>query len=203
MPLQNELIERVRKRFGLLASSSPGDAAPVDFLVKMNLPPLMGRRDAVFERLVEVAEGDVFASSEAERNALYRRMGELVQVAVADTEAILSTLSSPDTEARERRVLQFWLLIRELALALEVMTRLEERLFHPVRELTLELPEPSMREEKLLAETEISLVNEMREIFESARPQLERYRAYARNSFSKPNAERYNKAYNEYLRVFA
>lgn len=203
MPLQNELIERVRKRFGLLASSPPSEAAPVDFLVKMNLPPLMGRRDAASERIVESAGGDIFACPAGERNQFYRRMTELTSVIVADTEAIMGTLSSPDTETRERRVLQFWLLVRELALTLEMMTRVGEKLFHPVRDLTVELPEPSPRDEKLLSETEISLVNQIRELFESARPQLERYRSYARNSFSKSNAERYNKAYKEYLRLYA
>ena len=203
MPLQNELIERVRKRFGLLASSPPSEAAPVDFLVKMNLPPLMGRRDAAFERIVESSGSDIFARPAGERNQLYRRMTELASVIIADTETILGMLSSPDTEARERRVLQFWLLIRELALTLEMMTRVSEKLFHPVPDLTVELPEPSPRDEKLVSETEISLVNQIRELFESARPQLERYRSYARNSFSKSNAERYNKAYKEYLRLYA
>ena len=70
MPLQNELIERVRKRFGLLASSPPPEAAPVDFLVKMNLPPLMGRRDAAFERIVESSGSDIFARPAGERNQL-------------------------------------------------------------------------------------------------------------------------------------
>ncbi len=206
MILHNEIFDRVKKTLGLLSGTPENTGAPVDFLVKMNLSAWMGRRDAAGDRIGELMYEDLFALSEAERRFRYRQVGSLLDQAIEDTETILMTLTSPDTETRERRQLNYWELLRQVISTLEALNGLTGKLFHaPADENCCLLVQPGgnlSRDERQLGESEISLVNQFRELFESGRQQMLRYREYTAKSFSKSNAERYQKSYQEYHRFF-
>ena len=66
-------------------------------LGKMNLPPLMGRRDAAYDQAAGMLTGDLFAAGGELRRRSYRHIGTLLRCAAEDTNAILALLSSPDT----------------------------------------------------------------------------------------------------------
>ena len=206
MILHNEIFDRVKKTLGLLSGTPETAGAPIDFLVKMNLSAWMGRRDAAGDRIGELMYEDLFAQNEAERRLRYRQVGMLLDRAMEDTEMILMTLTSPDTETRERRQLNYWELLRQVISALEALNALTGKLFHaPADENCCLLIQPDAnlsRDERQLGESEISLVNQFRELFESGRQQMLRYREYTAKSFSKSNAERYRKSYQEYHRLF-
>ena len=209
LTLHNEILNRMKRTWELLRPSATPvrqSGRRIDHLVKQNLPPLMGRRDAAYDQATELLESDLFSRDETGRRQLYGRLCELFDRAVEDTEAILITLTSPDTETRERRQLNYWELLRQVISTLEALNGLTGKLFHaPADENCCLLVQPGgnlSRDERQLGESEISLVNQFRELFESGRQQMLRYREYTAKSFSKSNAERYQKSYQEYHRFF-
>ncbi len=211
MTLSNDLLSRVRKTWEMLKPVVPtvyGPPRRIDHLVKMNLPPLMGRRDAAFDKAAEIIAGDVFAGEERERNNVYTVLGTLLNSAADDTRAILATLSSPDTEAREKQMLSFLELLHDITRSLGDFTRLEHELFSEentaLREFAVSRTEAEIaRSERTISEAEINIVNLMRAYFERSLPKVARYREYTGKSFSKAYASRYHKSYEVYSKLYS
>ncbi len=205
MTLHNEIIDRVKKRLGIVAAPQSNGGA-VDFLVKMNLSPLMGRRDAAIDRACETIREEVFAMTREKRQATYAAIARMLRDAIDDTNAILQTLTSPDTESRERQLLLSWELLLDVLTAMQALNKLDLKIFSgdndSVPRFLAESPMTPARNESLLNEGEITLVTEFRELCDELGQRLERYREYARKSFSKSNADRYAKAYEEYARFY-
>lgn len=205
MELHNEIFSRVKRTFGLF-SGSDNPKSGTDFLIKMNLPPLIGRRDAAVDAIGEALGIDLFELEPAARQELYRKVAALLSGIQADTKNILAMLSSPDTASRERRMLAFWTLLFEVAFCLETLAFTDARLALDPEVATEgfitsgnSAKNPVFSE---LSNCEIRLVNRLRELFESGSVRLTRYREYTAKSFSKPNASRYRKSYDEYRRIY-
>lgn len=180
----------------------------MDHLIKMNLPPLMGRRDAAYDRAREFINHDIFMLNTPRRHSIYEAVSYLLKSASDDTKAMLNTISSPDTEQRENKMLLLLKMLFNIAQALINFTGLESELFHdeksPYRHLNITPNENDLvRNEKLLNETEISIAKQMCNYFEMAQVQVNRYRSYTSKSFSKSNAERYSKAYDAYFKLYS
>lgn len=206
MALHNEIFTRFKRTLGIFTIPTLQTDRPADFLVKMNLPPLMGRRDAAGDRIGGMIKEDLFTWSEQKRIVHYRDIGALLDSMIVDTQFILSTLSSPDTESREKRLLAYFTTLREISGLLEDLCRIELKIFRNLAESTCGLiPENNVGDdgEQTMNESEIALVNQFRELYDAAAPKLARYRGYAAKSFSKQNADRYHKAYEEYSSLFS
>ncbi|MDD3154821.1 MAG: hypothetical protein PHS41_08130 [Victivallaceae bacterium] len=205
--MANGIINRVKRTWGLWHRVSEKGPVPVDSLVKMNLAPLMGRRDAAYDQAEKLAFTDLFVLSDKQREAMLCRIGDLIGRAIGDTRNILVTLSSPDTLSRERKLLSL----------LETQCRLIDAIYAScmtdqsigeTREVILSLAggetlQSMVNYENLLADNEVQLLNFLRELFSASRNNLVRYREYASKSFSKGYAARYNSARDEYGRIFA
>ena len=140
--LPNEIISRVKRTWDFLRPAVPQHKPlrSADPLIKMNLPPLMGRRDAAYDCAAKLFSDDLFAREEAERSRIYTIGNGLMQRAAEDTRAILRMLSSPDTESRERGILHFVLLIRNISQTLGDSLELQDELLQdesvsPLKEL--------------------------------------------------------------------
>ena len=96
-------------------------------MVKMNLPPLMGRRDAAYDAASELITGKLFPEDVARgiRVSVYNPLLELLDAVENDTRALLAMLASPDTEARERRLLAYITMLKSAVLALRSFAELE------------------------------------------------------------------------------
>ena len=64
------------------------DASKADYLVKMNIPPLLGRRDAACEFLRELLKHELKELPLEERLNCYKRMLEILEYAIIDTESV-------------------------------------------------------------------------------------------------------------------
>ena len=95
----------------------------------MNLPPLMGRRDAAYDEAAKMLTDDFFSVGGESRRRSYRRIGALLRCAEEDTHAILALLSSPDTMVRERKLLAFFNMLAKTVTALEWFVELEATVF--------------------------------------------------------------------------
>ncbi len=168
--------------------------AGVDHVIKRNLSPSMGRRDAAVDR-VRIPE-DIFARPAAERRTEYRRLGMLLESARNDTAAVLRMLSSPDTRRREDRLESLLTIYQDMAASLYCMADTQVL-------LTEKRPEGcDANAEESVSRSESMLLNEFRETLSATRPPLDRYREYTTKSFSPENLARYRKAYDENAFLF-
>lgn len=186
MKQADNFFRRVGQSLGFF-SAPP--AAGVDHLVKLNLSPSMGRRDAAMDEL-RVPE-DIFTLPASERREEYRRLGMLLESAISDTAAVCRMLSSPDTRRREGRLQSILTIYQEMTAALLCMADTQVLLAESRPEGC------SGEEESSVSRCESMLLNEFREIISASRPALDRYREYTTKSFSPENLERYRKAYSE------
>lgn len=185
----------------------PQSGRRVGELGKMNLPPLMGRRDAAYDEASRMLADDLFAAGEELRRSSYKRIGGLLRCAAGDTTAILSLLSSPDTAVRERKLLAFFSMLAKTVAALEWFVELESSVFRDgddaLRDFkSVQTGAELARGERMVAETEQDIVNQLRNFFERTQPRVMHYRSYARKNFSPDNAGRYERAFMFYLKVY-
>ena len=173
-----------------------------DGMIKMNLPPLMGRRDAAYDCAAELMTSVLFAerSSREERHRICPRLLQLLETAEADTRAILAMLSSPDTEARERNQLacieMFCSAVRTLYCFAELESRgfgSRSRFHHAASENTGLPP---------LKATESGVIARLHDLFLRSHERIRRYRGYAAKNFSAANAERHARSYRAYSELY-
>jgi len=167
----------------------------------------MGRRDAAYDQAAKMLAADIFSAGEESRLRSYRRIGELLRCAEDDTTAILALLSSPDTAVRERKLLAFFTMLANTVAALEWFVELESSVFsegdEQLRDFkAVQTGAELARGERMVAETEQDIVNQLRNFFERTQPRVMHYRGYARKSFSPDNASRYQRSLDFYTGVY-
>ena len=187
-----DLFELIRMRIPAAHSA--------DFLIKMNLPPIMGRRDAACDCLGELLRKDLASLPDEFRQQEYARLIRLLTLAVEDTRNLLQMLSNQETRSREE-----WLfsLFRLLGHSLEPLLPLAD--WNKTVQTTAanaEIPAENAPDSAAMLtdirRTEEELWKHLQRLFSSAEVHIGRYREYAAKSFSQPFAERYEKAYREY-----
>jgi hypothetical protein len=172
-------------------------------MIKMNLPPLMGRRDAAYDRAAELMTEVVFSkdTSREERLGVCGQLLALLDSAGQDTKSILAMLSSPDTEARERNILAAIDMFSSALKAIYNFAELEARGFaaaktHLVKEQSLQNMVPP------ITAVESEMIARLNDLFVSSHERIQRYRGYAKKNFSAENAERHVRAYRAYFDLY-
>ena len=105
-------LTRLRDALGLTPKAKIRIAG--DFLTKVNLPSMMGRRDAAYDAARKLAEMDIFAQNEKIQSNICLNMMGILDLAIQDTGAIINILSNPDTVSREEQYLFLQQNIRNL-----------------------------------------------------------------------------------------
>ena len=206
---QGGLFSRVRRTLGQLRSPADvrQDGRRIAAVLKLNIAPLMGRRDAAVDRAVDSFGADIFSLPEEKRIAHYIRISRLLELAMNDCDAIISGLSSQDTITREKRLRAFLSMLRDMIVTIKASTVLENVILlegsEVFRELSVEVTGKQLAEsEQVLCGTEINLVNRLRDFFARTLPRLNRYREYARKNFSRVYADKYSVSYRSYFEVY-
>ena len=182
--------------------SSAAPCRRADAMIKMNLPPLMGRRDASYDCAAEAMTAVLFSehSSREERRRICPRLLQLLETAEADTKAILAMLSSPDTEARERNQLACIEMFCSAVRTLYCFAELEARGFDSSRSRFHRTAENTGLPP--LDATESGIVARLHDLFLRSHERIRRYRGYAAKNFSAANAERHARAYRAYSELY-
>jgi len=206
---QGGLFSRVRRTLGQLRSPADvrQDGRRIAAVLKLNIAPLMGRRDAAVDRAADSFGADIFSLPEEKRIAHYIRISRLLELAMNDCDAIISGLSSQDTITREKRLRAFLSMLRDMIVTIKASTVLENVILlegsEVFRELSVEVTGKQLAEsEQVLCGTEINLVNRLRDFFARTLPRLNRYREYARKNFSRVYADKYSVSYRSYFEVY-
>jgi len=184
-----------------------GGGRKIDPVLKVNLAPLMGRRDAAFDRAAGAIGSGILAMPGERRHAVYDRISQLLTLAVQDCDMIISGLSSQDTILREKHLRSFIFTLRAAAATLGDFTTLGSLLKTDAQKAIAEFDAQQEKlrlaqSEKLLDSTEENLLDLMCRLFASTHPRMARYREYAKKSFSTVYAEKYTVAYRSYFEVY-
>ena len=184
-----------------------GGGRKIDPVLKVNLAPLMGRRDAAFDRAAGAIGSGILAMPGERRHAVYDRISQLLTLAVQDCDMIISGLSSQDTILREKHLRSFIFTLRAAAATLGDFTTLGSLLKTDAQKAIAEFDAQQEKlrlaqSEKLLDSTEENLLDLMCRLFASTHPRMARYREYAKKSFSTVYAEKYAVAYRSYFEVY-
>ena len=207
--MAENIIGKLFKGFGLWRKNSkiPEISNPRgDVLCKLNLAPLMGRRDAAFDCVESIGSPEFLRCSDTTRLQVYKQAMAQLEAAVADCTRIAGAMTSTDSLRRERSLAGF---LDTMCGQLNVMVDLVELSSKVVNGIVvsgglIEAASASDIAESGIAfhDAEVNFTGRFRSMFERVKPRVLRYREYTRRSFSPENAERYIKAYGYYTEVY-
>ena len=206
MSVKIDLLERFRRALFRSDGLARGvrNASEADYLVKMNIPPLLGRRDAACEFLREMLQHDFKELPLEERIDNYRNMLEILEYAIADTESVKMTLASAETAGREKRLLTFLSVMRDLLSSACAMAEAGAAFNESSPDLGYFIGK-SNRMARYAAsgrDAEMRSLNLALDLSVAASAKFEMYCDYNRKSFSADNSERYREAFELYSQQF-
>jgi len=180
------------------------DASKADYLVKMNIPPLLGRRDAACEFLRELLKHELKELPLEERLNCYKRMLEILEYAIIDTESVHMILASAETAGREKRLHTFLSIMRDLLSSAYAMAAANAAFGEENPELAYFLGKSSKMARYAASghDAEMRSLNLALDLSVAAAAKYEVYCDYNRKSFSLANGERYREAFELYSTRF-
>ena len=102
----SEVLAKVKKTIRQMAPIRTRRQS-ADYLVLMNIPPLMGRRDAAYDRAEQMLGNNLFANRDQERKEIYLKAVSMLEIAICDTEAIVTALYQDDKSFKETKFLRY------------------------------------------------------------------------------------------------
>ena len=206
MSVKFDLLEKFRR--ALFSSDGLADGArdpsEADYLVKMNIPPLLGRRDAACEFLRELLQPELKELPLAQRLESYRNMLNVLEYAIIDTERVKMTLASAETAGRENRLLAFMQVLRDLLSSACAMAEAGEAFEGESPDLGYFLGKSSRMARYAASgrDAEMRSLNLALDLSVAAGTKYQMYCDYNRKSFSSANGERYKEAFELYYQRF-
>ena len=121
------LFGRVKRTLDLLRSPAGvrNDGRSIAPVLKLNIAPLMGRRDAAIDQAANFIGTDIFTLQEGRRINHYAHICRLLELAMNDCDQIITGLSSQDTLTREKRLRAFLSMLYSMSLTIKDSTMLE------------------------------------------------------------------------------
>ena len=177
-----------------------------DALCKLNLSPLMGRRDAAFDSVGVIGSPEMLKCSDEVRLSIYKQAMAQLDSAIADCTRIAGAMTSTDSLRRERSFAGY---LETMRCHLNVMVDLVELGNQVVNGVVVsgglieaasasDIAESGM----VCHDAEVNFSGRFRSMVERVKPRVLRYREYAKRSFSPENAQRYKTAYDYYIEVY-
>ena len=170
----------------------------------MNIPPLLGRRDAACEYLREMLRHELKELPLQHRLECYSNMLEILEYAIVDTESVQMTLASAETAGREKRLLNFLKVMRCLLSSASAMAEATVSFADENSELGYFLGKSNRmgRYASSGKDAEMRSLNLALDISVAAYTKFTMYCDYNRKSFSSANSARYKEAFDLYIQRF-
>lgn len=171
-------------------------------LVRINLPPLIGRRDAVLDAAGALM--DILAECGDMKETVFHYLNGLFAAAALNTTRISGMFNNSDTAAREKRLAIHIGILAELASALDDFCVLRKRM-HDAASMYADDPVGGFdavfaeQTDERMSSAEKSLLDQFCGYFDRTRGRIARYRHYAVKNFSKDYLECYQKSYRSVI----
>ncbi len=175
-------------------------------LVTMNVPALLARRDASFDTAVRLLRGLLFSYAEEKRCDIYKSSLKLLNVSIEATRLICAPgKNAPDEDSDA--VLLYLKLLRDTAMAVFSLVRHEMILFEEEGKLAAFLGAGISTQfrstDEIFSNSEVNVYHCLCDLVDFAEPTVLQYREYWKKSFSKPDLNRYKKAFAEFKELYA
>ncbi|MCF6176221.1 MAG: hypothetical protein L3J71_10695 [Victivallaceae bacterium] len=198
------VIKKVKRAFHRITPSRSRREGS-SFLIVMNVPPLMGRRDSACQCMIDLLRTDIFSLSEAERSTLYKNALELIDIILKSTVDISAATRDLKNE-REKRLFKYFSLLLELVQA--ALALVEPAIILQNDEASIQgvlggSDSTQLRQlEEVLSESEINIIQSLNDFIASSQAQLIIDREISMRSLPRQNQERYSKSFEEFKRRY-
>jgi hypothetical protein len=194
-------VTQTIRKIGLTSAKPENDSSP-DFLVVMNVPALIGMRDAAYLRAIELFRKPLFSLPETERIRLYEGMSTCLGNALTAGERAIPGSSLPDPLP----LLESIRYLDSAVQAILLLLREEHQLFEREKALTLwfgsDFSTTLRNAEDVVNNVEVNLYHSLQEFIDLGEAPFLRLRELTRNAFSKNEVERYDKALGEFQTLY-
>jgi hypothetical protein len=200
------VLAKVKNTINKVKEAQADKPSQNDYLVKMNIPPLLGRRDAAYDRVEILLADKLFTYSDLERKKIYEAAVTLLDTVLKDSQEILIALDIKKRIEQEKSFICFLELLYSIIEAASNLVDYELSLYNEestVNKFLGSAIEEQMREtDDIISDSEMTIVQSINGLFEITRTQLDKLREYSRRSFTRYNAAKYKKSFAEYTRIF-
>lgn len=201
------VLTKVKDTINKVKQNQAGKISQADYLVKMNIAPLMGRRDAAYDRVESLLVDKLFTYSDTDRKKIYEVAVNLLDTVLKDSQDILIALDNEKRIEQEKSFICFLELLHSIIEAAGNLVDYELSLYNTentVNKFLGSVVEGQLREtDDIISESEMTIVQSINELFDITRDQLNKLREYSRRSFTRYNAAKYKKSFGEYSKIFA
>ena len=199
------VIETVKKTFRKMAFSS-SDINKKSYLVMMNIPAQMARRDAAYDMAVRLIREHLFSYSEEKRCDIYANILKLLGEVVSLTEIITFKKSGEKKRSAPEGVYDYFAMLNETVKAASSLVRHELAIYQDEGRLSeilgSDLSTQIRATDEVFSNSEMNIYHCMIELVDIAESTVKKYREYWKKSFSKTNQSRYAKSFSEFESIF-
>jgi hypothetical protein len=200
------VLSKVKSTINKVRQTQTTKTSQADYLVEMNIAPLMGRRDAAYERAEILLSGEVFNYSDIERKKIYETSVTLLHIVLRDSQDILIALNNKKRIEQEKSFICFLQLLHSIIQAAGNLVDYELSLYNTentVNTFLGSVVEGQLREtDDVISDSEMTLVQSINELFSIIRNKRNSMREFSRRNFSRHNAVKYKKSFSEYKKIF-
>ena len=200
------VLAKVKETINKVKENQADKSSQTDYLVKMNIAPLMGRRDAAYDRVETLLADKLFTYSDIDRKKIYETAVKLLDTVLEDSQEILIALDKKKRIEQEKSFICFLELLYSIIEAASNLVDYELSLYNKestVNKFLGSAVEEQMREtDDIISDSEMTIVQSINGLFEITRTQLNKLREYSRRNFTRYNAAKYKKSFAEYKKIF-
>ena len=200
------VLAKVKNTINKVKEAQVDKPSQADYLVKMNIAPLMGRRDAAYDRVEALFAEELFTYSDLDRKKIYETAVKLLDTVLKDSQDILIALDKKKRIEQEKSFICFLELLNSIIEAASNLVDYELSLYNTentVNKFWGSVVEGQLREtDDIISDSEMSIVQSINGLFEITRTQLNKLREYSRRGFARSIAAKYKKSFAEYTKLF-
>jgi hypothetical protein len=200
------VLAKVKETINKVKKTQADKPSQTDYLVKMNIAPLMGRRDAAYDRVETLLADKLFTYSDIDRKKIYETAVKLLNTVLDDSQEILIALDKKKRIEQEKSFICFLELLYSIIEAAGNLVDYELSLYNKestVSKFLGSVVEGQLREtDDIISDSEMTIVQSINGLFEITRTQLNKLREYSRRDFTRYNAAKYKKSFAEYKKIF-
>lgn len=206
MTVTEGVISGVRETFKKLSLKKTRPDLSLDYLVIMNIPAMAARRDAAYDRAVNLLGLDLFSLAKESRNELYKIVLQLLDIAIEMTEAVLCSSDNPGEMENDPNI-HYLLLLNDTIRAASSLLNHEIILFKEKKDLGNfiggEFSDQVKSTDLIFLDSETDILKCIKDLIKVAAPAIDRYRAKCVKKLYKDDVDRYNRSLKEFQGVYS
>ncbi|OGV35089.1 MAG: hypothetical protein A2020_15500 [Lentisphaerae bacterium GWF2_45_14] len=199
------MIETVKKTFRKITFSS-SDVNKKSYLVMINIPAQMARRDTAYDIAVKLIREHLFAYTEEKRSEIYGGILKLLGEVVSITELVTFKKTGEKKGSGTEGMYDYFVILNDTVKAAASLARQELAIYKDEGRLSeilgADVSSQIRTTDEVFSNSEMNIYHCIIELVDLAEPTVKKYREYWKKSFSKTNQSRYTKSFSEFETIY-